>query len=395
MSTDFYSEALTLRPEIVERRRDLHQHPELAFEEIRTSGIVAAELQALGLEVQTGIGKTGVVALLEGDEDGPTVLVRADMDALPIHEANETDYASTVDGKMHACGHDAHTSIGLAVAKLLSAERSRMKGRVKFVFQPAEEIGQGAKAMVTDGVLQNPRPDVSLGLHLWNRMPVGTVAVASGPFMSAADTWECVITGRGGHGASPHETADPIVAAAQIVTALQTVVSRNVSPIDTAVVTVGYIQGGKAFNVIPPTTHLKGTIRSYRKETKEMVHRRVREICTSIAEAMGCTAEVTITEMTLAVDNDAEVATRVAGVAEELFGAENVWRDERTMGSEDVSFLMDGTPSCFFWIGSANAERGLNYPHHNPHFDFDEDALVVGAALMARAVASYVLPDEA
>lgn len=393
MGTGFRAEALALRPEIVERRRDLHRHPELAFEETRTAGIVAAALQELGLEVQTGVGKTGVMALLEGAHDGPTVLVRADMDALPIEEENAVDYVSTTPGKMHACGHDGHTSIGLAVAKMLNARKDEMRGRVKFVFQPAEEIGQGAPAMIADGVLQNPRPDVSIGLHLWNTLPVGTVAVTAGPTMSAADDWQCVVSGQGGHGASPHETRDPVVAAAQIVIALQTVTSRNIDPLDTAVVTIGVIHGGSAYNCIPTSVELRGTLRSYRKETQELTHRRVREICEGVAAALGCHAEVTITPITLAVDNDPDLSERIAAIAAEVVGAENVRRDVRTMGSEDMAYLMDDIPGCYFFIGSANAGKGMDYPHHNPRFDIDEDALAIGAELLASAAASFVLPE--
>lgn len=392
MAVDFHAEALALHPEMIERRRDLHRHPELAFEEVRTASIVANTLADLGLEVQTGVGRTGVVAMLDGAHDGPTVLVRADMDALPIAEENETEYISTVPGKMHACGHDGHTAIGLAVARMLTAQQGEMHGRVKFVFQPAEEIGEGARAMVADGALENPRPDVTLGLHLWNTLPVGTVAVTPGPSMAAADIWDCVITGKGGHGASPHETQDPIIATAQILSALQTIVSRNVKPVDTAVVTVGSIHGGDAFNVIPPEVRLKGTIRTYTEETKALVHRRVREVCEGIAASLGCRAEVEIRSTTLAVDNDPEVAARVAGIAAQVVGEENVRHDERSMGSEDVSFFMADVPGCYFFVGSANAERGLNYPHHNPRFDVDEEAMLIAAELLARAVASYVLP---
>lgn len=393
MTLDFAGQAEALRPTLVARRRDLHRHPELAFEEVRTAGIVAEELRALGLEVQPAVGRTGVVALLEGERDGPTVLVRADMDALPIEEENQTDYASTVPGKMHACGHDGHTSIALAVARMLAAERGQMAGRVKFVFQPAEEVGRGAEAMVADGVLADPRPDVSLGLHLWNPVPLGTVAVTSGPMMSAADDWSCTIRGQGGHGASPQEGHDPIVAAAQVITALQSITSRNVAPLDSAVVTVATIRGGETFNVIPPAVHLKGTIRTYRPETRELVHRRVREVCGGVAAALSCEAEVAIESMTPAVINDLAVAERIAGLAASLLGEENVWRDVRTMKSEDMAFLMEGIPGCYFFIGSANAARGLDYQHHNPRFDFDEDALVIAATLMAQAVAGYVLPE--
>ena len=393
MTISFYDDTRALEQEIITRRRDLHQHPELAFEEIRTAGIVATTLTELGLEVQTGVGKTGVIGILEGDHDGPTLLVRADMDALPIKEANTADYISGTPGKMHACGHDGHTSIALAVAKMLTARRADIHGRIKFVFQPAEEVGKGARAMVADGALNSPRPDYSIGLHLWNDLPLGKVAVTSGPCMAAADTFKAVITGYGGHGASPHQTKDPIVAAAQIVTALQTIVSRNIEPLDSGVVTVGMISGGDAFNIIPASVTLTGTIRSYRKPTQSLMHNRLREIVTGIATTMGCTAEIEINMMTKAVDNDADIADRIAGLAARRVGEENVKRDERTMGAEDVSEFMDDIPGCYFFVGSANADRDMAYPHHNPRFDFDEEALVIAASLLAESAASFVIPD--
>ncbi len=394
MSIDFHAQALTLQPTIVARRRDLHRHPELAFEEVRTAGVVAAALQDLGLEVQSGIGRTGVIGLLEGDHDGPTVLVRADMDALPILEENAADYRSGTDGKMHACGHDGHTSIALAVAQMLSERRAAMHGRIKFVFQPAEEIGQGARAMIADGALQNPRPDYSLGLHLWNDLPVGTVGVTSGPCMSAADIFRCTLTGSGGHGAQPDKARDPVVAAAQVISALQSIVARNVDPLDTAVITVGSLHAGDAFNVIPGTAEMKGTIRTYRKATRQMAHRRLREVVEGVAAAMGCSADLEITAMTQAVSNDPALSDRVADLAAGLVGAENVRRDVRTMGSEDMSELMDDIPGCFFFVGSANAERGLDYPHHHPRFDVDEASFPIAAALLARAAASLVIPED-
>lgn len=393
MGNRFHDEALSLSAQMAERRRDLHRHPELAFWETRTAGIVASTLSDLGLEVQTGIGKTGVVALLEGQEDGQTVLVRADMDALPIHEMNETDYVSQTPNVVHACGHDGHVSISLAVAQMLSRRRSEIRGRIKFVFQPAEETSTGADAMVADGVLENPRPDYSIGLHLWNELPVGQVSVTPGPCMAAADTWSCTITGYGGHGASPHLAKDPITAAAQIISTLQTVVSRNVDPLDSGVVTVGSIHGGDAFNVIPPMVELTGTIRTYKPATRDMIHRRLGEICDGLARAVDCKVELAIRRMTSAVTNDPTLSERVAAIAARHLGAENVRRDVRTMGSEDMSFLMGDIPGCFFFVGSANAGRQLNYPHHNPRFDFDEQALVIGAAILAEAAGSFVLGD--
>jgi amidohydrolase len=314
------------------------------------------------------------------------------MDALPIVEANATEYVSASPGKMHACGHDGHTSIGLAVARMLSGRRAEMHGRVKFVFQPAEEIGEGARAMVADGVLANPRPDISLGLHLWNELPLGLVGVTSGPAMAAADTWNCTLTGAGGHGAAPHLAIDPVVAAAQVVTALQTIVSRNVEPLDSGVVTVGAIHGGEAYNIIPQTVEMKGTLRAFRNETRDLLRRRLAEICTQVAGALGCTAEVEVGPMTGAVANDPVVAERVAEIAARRVGADRVRRDVRTMGAEDMSALMENIPGCFFFVGSANAARDLAYSHHNPRFDFDESALVTAAALLAEAAASYVIP---
>jgi amidohydrolase len=325
--------------------------------------------------------------------DGPTLLVRADMDALPIQEQNQTDYVSRTAGVMHACGHDGHTSIGLAVARMLSERRAEIKGRVKFIFQPAEEIGQGANAMIADGVLEDPRPDYSIGLHLWNDMPVSQVAVTPGPCMSAADTFKVTINGKGGHGAAPHQGIDPIVAAAQMINAMQSITSRNVDPLDTAVVTVGALHSGDAFNVIPAIAEMKGTIRTYKKETKEIVHRRLREICEGVAAAMGCSAELEIAQMTLAVDNDASISERIGRLAETIVGPENVRRDVRTMGSEDMSFLMDDVPGCYFFVGSANKDRGLDFPHHNSRFDVDESAFAIAAALLAQAAASFVLPE--
>ncbi|MGF1504637.1 MAG: M20 family metallopeptidase [Anaerolineae bacterium] len=384
-------EVRPLKPAMVERRRDFHQHPELAFEEVRTAGIVAETLNGLGLEVQTGVGKTGVVGILEGAQDGPTLLIRADMDALPIHEETDADYASKTAGKMHACGHDGHTTIALTAARLLNDRRAAIKGRVKFVFQPAEEIGEGAEAMIADGALDNPRPDFSIGLHLWNDLPVGTVGVTAGPSMSAAARFTITVTGSGGHGAQPHKTVDPIVAAAQIVSALQAIVSRNTDPLEAAVVTVGAINGGEAFNVIPPTVTLKGTIRTYRPEVEAMVYRRVHEIAEGVGQAMGCTVDTSIASMTKAVNNHPEVSERVREVAERVVGAQNVRTDVRTMGSEDVSLFMDDIPGCYFFVGSANAEHGLDAPHHHPAFDIDEESLVIGAAMLAEVAASYLI----
>jgi amidohydrolase len=389
---DFKPQISAHRADWIRRRRDLHRHPELGFNEIRTAGIVASELTRLGVEVQTGVGQTGVVGLLEGDADGPTVMVRADMDALPVHEENEVDYASQTPGVMHACGHDGHTTVLLAVAELLSAHRAQIAGRVKFVFQPAEEIGRGAEAMIADGALDDPVPVVALGLHLWNEVPLGSVAVVDGPMMAAAGDFRIKVTGRGGHGGLPHETRDPVLAASQIVVALQTIVSRNVKPVEGAVVSVTEFKAGDSYNVIPPVANLRGTIRAFKTEVMQMLTQRIREIAEGIARALGCTAEIYIEQLTLPVVNAAEVNERLRRTFAEVAPDIQIISDFYTMVAEDMSYFLDVIPGSFFFVGSANPDRGLDYPHHHPRFDFDEASIPLAVELLAAAVASYVIP---
>lgn len=391
-SFDFLAQAEAMRDELVARRRDLHMHPELAFEEVRTAGIVAQELAALGMEVQTGVGKTGVVGILEGDKDGPTILVRADMDALPILEENELEYASQVDGKMHACGHDGHTTIALGVAKLLARHRDQITGRIKFVFQPAEEIVGGAKAMIADGVLESPRPDYTLGLHLWNSMPLGIIGLADGPVMAGSSIFTLKITGKGGHAASPHQGIDPVVCAAQIITAFQTIVSRNKAPLESAVISVTWIHAGTAFNVIPQEVELRGTIRFFKLEVRDLIERRMAEIAHGIAGAMNCVADLNIEHNVLPVVNDPGVTGRIRPLIRQYVGEEGLTNTERTMGAEDVGLFMDDIPGAYFFLGAAVPGQETYYGHHHPRFDFDENALPLGVALLSAAVADYVLP---
>lgn len=393
---NFKAEAQTLREQLVAWRRDFHVHPELGFQEHRSAGLIAGRLRQLGYRVQTGVATTGVVGSLEGRRSAggapsPVVMVRFDMDALPIDEENEVAYASENRGVMHACGHDAHMAIGLGVATLMARRREEMAGTLKLVFQPGEEGMNGAVVMVEEGVLEHPRPDLFLAAHVWNQKPVGTVDVSPGAVMAAAEKWTCTVRGQGGHGALPHQTVDPVVATAHIVTALQTVVSRNVSPLETAVVTVGTVHGGDAFNVIPARVELSGTVRTYSPRVRETVLRRVREVVEGVAAACGATAGLEIVPLTPAVINDARVAGVVRAAAQAVVGAENVSSGERTMGSEDAAYFMQDLPGCYFFLGSANAERGLNAPHHNPRFDIDEDVLPLGVAVLAQALAHYVL----
>jgi amidohydrolase len=387
---DWLGEAQAMRAEIIARRRDFHRHPELAFQEFRTAGIVAETLNQLGLEVSNGVGKTGVVAILEGEHAGPTILIRCDMDALPILEENDVEYRSATPGVMHACGHDGHTAIGLAVAKLLNAHKQNLHGRVKFIFQPAEEIGKGAAAMIADGALANPAPDVSLGLHLWNDLPVGTVSLTNGGILASANDFEITLTGSGGHGGLPHQTIDPIMAAAQIISALQTIVSRNVDSAQAAVVTVGTVHAGSAPNIIPGTAKLTGTYRTYNDAVTDLIEKRLNEIATGIAQALGCRAKISLSRMCPPTVNDSATNQRLNGLFAAMDPNLHLVNDARTMAAEDMSYFLRAAAGSYFFVGSANAQRNLIYPHHHARFDIDEESLPLGAGLLAAAAASYL-----
>ncbi|MCX6033781.1 MAG: amidohydrolase [Chloroflexi bacterium] len=388
---DYISEAQALFEYTQSMRRDFHAHPELGFQEVRTAGIVASELTTLGLEVHAGFGGTGVVALLEGAKPSPVVLVRADMDALPIREETGAPYASQNPGVMHACGHDGHSAVLLTVARMLNAHRSDLAGTVKFMFQPAEEGMGGAEKMIAAGVLENPKVDIALALHVWNEKPVGWFGVAGGPVMAGAEIFKIKVQGKGGHGAVPHLAVDPILAAAQIVSALQGIVARNIAPLQTAVVSVCTIHGGETFNVIPPMVEMTGTIRTFEPAVRTRVLERFEKTVHSVAEGMGCQAEIDLQILTPATINQSDSAVRIQAVARRLFPRADVdTANHITMGSEDFAFVLEKVPGCFFFIGSANSEKGLDAGHHHPKFDIDEAALPCGSALMAAAIADML-----
>src|SRR5512136_2359281 len=316
------TEAYALKPQLVQWRRDFHRHPELGFQEFRTSGIVATYLSSLGMEVQTGVGKTGVVGVLEGAQPGPVVMLRFDMDALPIQETNQTEYVSQTPGVMHACGHDAHTAIGMGIAQLLAEHRQELAGTIKFVFQPGEEGCGGALAMIADSVLENPKPAVALGLHVWNDQPLGLLAAGNGGVMAAADIFTIKVQGQGGHGAQPHLCVDAALIASQIVVALQSIVARNVNPRQTADVTVGAIHAGTAFNVIADTAEMKGTIRTFDAATGDQIVRRMTEVVENTARALGGSATIEVKVISPATVNDELTAQVVRETANEVLGAE-------------------------------------------------------------------------
>lgn len=391
----FLAAATELFPYSREIRRDIHQHPELGYQEVRTAAIVARELAELGLQVTTGLGETGVSALLEGAKPGPVVLLRFDMDALPIQEETGAAYASLNPGVMHACGHDGHVAIGLTVARLLKARQGELRGMVKFVFQPAEEGLGGAARMIGDGVLRSPAPDYVLAAHLWNEMPIGWVGVTAGPVMAGADLFTIRISGKGGHGGMPETTRDPIVTAAVLINALQGIVSRNVAPMQTAVLSVTRIHGGETYNVIPSKVELAGTVRTYDVATRDRIINRMQQQVELICQAMECNGEIDVQPLTPAVVNDPWVCEQIQALVPQVLPSAQLETEFRTTGSEDMAVLMRDRRSCFIFVGSANPVKGLTYGHHHPRFDFDEAALTHAAALMAAAAFNFLQENPA
>lgn len=394
MIADLRAEAEGLYSQLTAWRRDLHRHPEIGFAVERTAGIVARVLRELGYEVRTGVGRSGVVALLHGGRPGRTVLLRADMDALPIQEISDAPYASETPGLMHACGHDGHVAIGLGAATLLARHAAELPGQVLFIFQPAEEGDGGAAAMIADGALADPVPDAAFGLHLWNPLPLGRVVAQSGPLMAAADLLHIVIRGRGGHGALPHETVDAIAVTGQVLSALQTIISRNVDPQETAVLTIGTVHGGSAFNVIAETVEMEGTIRTFSPAVRETVLTRLRVLLDGVTAGMGAHYDLKVQNLTGSVINDPGVADIGRWAAVQVVGATSVVWHPPLMVSEDFAEFAQRVPACFMLLGSGNAGLGLNAPHHNPRFDFDERALPIGAAVLATAAARFLREQQ-
>jgi amidohydrolase len=365
-------------------RREFHRHPELGFQEFHTAEIILRELSRWeGFRVQSGLAGTGVLATLKGDKPGKTVLLRFDMDALPVQEETGAEYASEIDGLMHACGHDGHLAIGLTTARLLAEHRREFTGTVRILFQPAKEGRGGALKTIQAGVLEDPRPDYVLGMHLWNEKPLGWLGISEGPVMAASETFRIRIRGKGGHGAKPQEAIDPIVASAGMINTLQTLISREVHPLDSAVVTVSTIHAGQAPNVIPAEAELTGTIRTFSSETRKRLLERFQSAVEDVAAAYRCQVEVSLEDTSPAVINHPEVTRIVRQTAQALFPTMEVDENYRTMASEDIAYLMQDLPGCYAFIGSANPARGLDAKHHQPNFDFDEDALLSGTALMA------------
>ena len=365
-------------------RRDLHAHPELGFEETRTSDLVAAKLAAFGCEVHRGLGKTGVVGTLRAGAGARSVGLRADMDALPIEEANTCAHRSRHQGKMHACGHDGHTTMLLGAARYL-AETRNFDGTVHFIFQPAEEGMGGAKAMVEDGLFEKFPCEAIFGMHNRPGLPIGRFAVRAGPMMAAGAFFDIRVTGKGAHGARPETGIDPVMVAAHIAIALQTIVSRNAPPVETAVLSVTKIHGGDAYNVIPQTAQLAGTVRAFSREVMALIEASMKRIVKGVAEAFGATAEMDFRFLFAPTVNDAREAEFAAGICAGLVGTHNVDRNPPLiMASEDFSFMLEQVPGCYINIGNGEGEGGCEV--HNPAYDFNDAALPLGASFFAQLV---------
>jgi amidohydrolase len=316
------------------------------------------------------------------------------MDGLPVQEENKVPYRSKNHGVMHACGHDAHTAIGLVAARILAAQRNRWAGAVKFMFQPAEEGPGGALPMIQDGLLENPRVDGAFALHMWNDLPVGTIGVRSGPVFAGVSEFTLTLRGRGGHGAAPHQTIDPVVTAAQVILALQTIVSRKVNPLKSAVITVGKVQGGTRFNIIPDTVTLQGTVRYFDRETQQVLAREIKKTAHHVARAAGVRAELEYHSLYPPTVNDAGMTEQVRLAALEVVGKNRVVEADQTMGAEDMSYVLQRVPGSYFLIGSANRHRGLTAPHHSARFDFDEEALLHGLGVTLRLAHRWLAPKK-
>ncbi|MGW8442400.1 M20 metallopeptidase family protein [Paenibacillus sp. S33] len=383
-----------LQENMVEWRRHLHKNPEISFQESKTAAFVADKLESWGIEIRRQVGGHGVVGTIRGAKPGPVVMLRADMDALPIQDEKECEYRSSVDGAMHACGHDGHTSALLGTAYYFSLNRDELQGEIRLLFQPAEELlPGGAVSVIKDGVLEGV--DVIYGIHLWTPFPVGTAASCAGPLMAAADDFYIEITGKGGHGGMPQSTNDSVVAGSALVMQLQSIVSRSVDPLRPAVLTVGTIQGGSAQNVIAETCRLSGTIRTFDEETRTVMKERLHQVTELTAATYGTTAQVRYIMGYPPVVNDAHEAHRFFNEAKSVFGEENVQEASKLMPAEDFAYYLERVPGCFMFVGAGNPVKGAVYPHHHPKFDFDEDAMINAVRLFIAMSTGYAAERKA
>ncbi len=389
-------EAKNIESWIIEKRRTIHQHPELMYEEFETSKLVQETLSDLNIEYENDIAITGVVGTI-GDGTGPCIALRADMDALPIHEETDIDFRSKIDGKMHACGHDCHTAMLLGAARLLKENEKEIKGTIKLIFQPAEEGGAGGKMMRDQGVLQNPQVEQIYALHVAGTMPMGTLASREGTILAATSTVNILVKGNGGHAAAPHQTIDPVITGAKIIVELQTIISRELNPLESGVISITMIKGGNASNVIPSNMEMEGTIRSLTLEGILKLQKRVKELAEGIAIANRCEAEVSFPGNDYPPTmNAAECWDLGKSSAEEILGKENVSEMSPIMGGEDFAYYTQEIPGCFSFLGVGNPDMAAIYDVHHPMFKVDEEALSLGTAIHVnsafKALKSLIKP---
>ncbi len=370
--------------DVIAVRRDLHRRPELSWKEERTQRVILGELAKLDVEDARPIAKTGATALVRGAREGPCVLWRADIDALPVPEKSGVPFASENEGVMHACGHDTHAAIALGLARLTAEARESLAGSVRFVFQPAEEASGGAALCIREGILEQPNVERCLGLHISADVPVGEINVAPGPFFASPTSLRITIRGRGGHAASPHQSVDAVVVAAHVITALQTVVSRSLSPLETAVLTIGKLEAGFRGNVIAESAELRGTIRTYSNRVRDRMLAKVEEVAAGVCAAFGATAEITHNTSCPPLVNDKAVTAFVQAEGERYFGTPA--RSSRGMGAEDMAYFLEARPGCYFWLGARYERNGVAGRHHDPGFIIDERALPLGMEFGLRLI---------
>jgi amidohydrolase len=379
-----------MRNWLVEIRRTIHSHPELGFEEVETSRLVSEWLERFGIEVKRGVAKTGVVGLLRGGAPGKTVAIRADMDALPMDEATGVPYASKIKGKMHACGHDAHVTILLGVARFFSSMRDKVKGNIKWIFQPGEEGFGGGKLMVEAGILEDPKVDAIFAAHVFPFLRTGQVGITEGKAMASSDKFTLRVIGKGGHGAYPHVTHDPILAAGHIITQIQSIVSRNVNPLDSAVVSFGAVHGGRAYNVIPDDVELTGTVRSLNPEVREELKSRIEQITRGVVVSLGLDYHYEFEYGYPVLINDAWMSKLVVSTCSKAIGKDNVEILQPSMGAEDFAYYLEKCPGAIFRLGVRNEKKGLIQPHHNTLFNIDEDVLPFGVEMFVRVIDEFL-----
>lgn len=397
MSQSIRDASIELLPWLSETRRTIHMNPELGYEEHETSRLIVENLENFGLGVHTGIAETGVVGLLETGRPGPTIGIRADMDALSIEESNDVPYKSRRPGKMHACGHDAHVSMLLGAARLLSENKSWLDdlgGNVKFIFQPAEEGKAGGKRMVEEGVLEEPRVDLLIAAHVWPDMPVGRIGTRPGPSLAAGDRLQIYVKGESSHAAYPHKSKDALLAACHLVTALQSIMSRNVGPLESAVLSITTFESGVAFNIVPRDARIKGTIRTHDPKVRAKVAERVRAVARGVAEAFDVQIDLEITPGYPVLVNHEAASALVENAGVQVLGAEYVEEMPLSMGAEDFSYMAEKRPGALFRVGISNPEKGFVHGLHSDLFDLDEDALAVGVSVFAQAVIEFLGNSE-